>query len=388
MTEKLKQLNERKLNLVYKMREVNDAPSFDDVAYARMEADLVTVEKEIERELRLSNLENTLNEVRDTPVVDKPTTNADRNAQDQELRYREAFETLLRTPLNALSSEVRTVLNIATGSEGGYLVPQSYLTTVLNKLLDTSVVRGVSNVIRTTSTTNIPLGATRPTFALIAENGAYGETNPTFGQVVLGAYKVGGIIKTSEELMMDSFIDLQAYLTNLIVEGIGDLEETYFTTGTGSSQPTGFLVGGTLGKTTVGASAVTLDEVLDLKYALKAPYRMNANFMMNSSTELAIRKLKDSQGQYLWQPSLQIGAPNTFDGKTILINEKMPSIGTGNKFMAFGDFKYFTIADRAGIEIKRLDELYAGNGQVGWRTSKRFDSKVTISEAIQYMANA
>lgn len=388
MTQKLKDLQERKLTLVYKMREVNDAATFDDTAYGRMEADLSVVEKEIEREVRLSNLETTLNEVRDTPSIENPKTNAERDAQDKEAKYRDAFETMLRTPIAHLNEQVRTVLNIATGSEGGYLVPQSYLTTVLNKLLDASVVRSVSNVIRTSSTTNIPLGATRPSFAIVAENGSYGETNPTFGQVTLGAYKLGGTIKASDELIMDSFIDLQSYLTNLIVEGIADTEETYFTTGTGSSQPTGILVGGTLGKTTAGTAAVTLDEVLDLKYALKAPYRMNANFMMNSSTELAIRKLKDSNGQYLWQPSIQVGAPNTFDGKPVLINEKMPSIGTGNKFMAFGDFNYFTIADRGGIEIKRLDELYAGNGQIGWRTSKRFDSKVTISEAIQYMANA
>lgn len=388
MTDRLRKLQERKLKLVNEMRKVNDAESFDEAAYSRMEEDMASIEKEIERETRLSKLEDTLNEVRDTPVVDNPTTNKERDQEEKQKRYLDAFETLLRTPMSNLNEQTRAVLNTGTGSEGGYLVPETYVTTVINKLLDMSVMRANSNVIRTSSITNIPLGDGRPTFSLIAENGAYGTTDASFAQKVLGAYKLGGIIQASDEIIQDSFIDLQSYLTNLIVEGIADQEEEYFTNGTGTSQPAGILTGGTLGKTTAGATAVTLDEVLDLIYSLKAGYRMNAKLVMNSSTELAIRKLKDSNGQYLWQPSIQAGTPNLFDGKQILINEKMPSIGTGNKFMAFGDLKYFTIADRAGIEIKRLDELYAGNGQVGWRVSKRFDSKVIQSEAIKFMANA
>jgi len=384
----LKKLQERKLKLVHDMRKLNDGDSFDQGQWDKMEQELNDVEAQISRQLKLDGLDKALNEVRDEPEVEKPQSREEVKQDDQKKRYQDAFEQMLRMPMSALTNEVRAVLNTATGSEGGYLVPQEYLTTVINKLLNASVMRQNANVISTMSTTNIPLGDGRPSFALIAENGAFGDTDASFGQKVLGAYKIGGTIKASDELIQDSFIDLQAYLTNLIVEGIADAEEGYFTTGTGSSQPTGILTGGTLGKTTASATAVTLDEVLDLKYALKAPYRMNAKFVMNSSSELAIRKLKDSNGQYLWQPSLQVGAPNTFDGKEVLINEKMPSIGTGNKFMAFGDLGYLTIADRGGIEIKRLEELYAANGQIGWRTAKRFDSKVTQAEAIQYMANA
>lgn len=389
LKEKLADLQERKVKLVPSMQRALDAENgISDEAYDKMERELDAIEKDITRTNKLIQTEAAMNEVRDEAVVTEPTTRAESKELDNKKRYLDAFESMLRMPLANLQNEIRAVLNTGTGSEGGYLVPEEYLTTVINKLLDANVVRQVSNVIRTMSTTNIPLGDGRPTFSIIAENGAYGTTDASFGQVVLGAYKLGGIIQASDELIQDSFVDLEQYLTNLIVEGIADQEETYFTTGTGTAQPTGITVGGSLGKTTVAVGAVTLDEMLDLKYSLKAPYRMNANFMMNSSTELAIRKLKDSQGQYLWQPSLQAGAPNTFDGKPVLINEKMPDLGTGNKFMAFGDFNYFTIADRGTIEIKRLEELYAGNGQIGWRVGKRFDSKVTQSEAIKYMANA
>lgn len=388
MNEKLRKLQARKLALVNQMRDLNNEAKFDETAYARAEEDMASIEKEIEREIRLSDIEATLNQTRDIPEVDAPKTNQERKEQDQDKRHRDAFETMLRMPLNALNSETRAVLNTLVGSEGGYLVPETYVRDVIDKLLEMSVVRQLAYVFRTTSTTNIPLGITRPQFAFIAEKGTYGKTEPTFGQAVLGAYKLGGIIQTSEELLQDSFIDLQAYITRLIVEGISDKEEAAFTVGSGIGEPQGFLVGGQLGKTAAGASAITLDEVLDLEYSVRAPYRPEARFMMNSKTELALRKLKDTQGQYLWQPSLQVGAPNMFDGKPIAINEEMPDIGTGNKPIAFGNFRYLNIADRAGLEIKRLDELYAENGLIGWRVSKRVDSKVVQPEAIKYLQNA
>lgn len=295
---------------------------------------------------------------------------------------------MLRTPIAELEPSVRAVLNTGTGSEGGYLVPEDYLTTVINKLLDMNVIRQNATVIRTASTTNIPLGDGRPSFAIIAENGAYPDTDASFGQVVLGAFKIGGTIKASDELIQDAFINLEEYLTNLIVEGINDAEEGYFTTGTGTGQPQGIITASALGKTTAAIAAVTADEVLDLIYSVKAVYRMNSKLMMNSTIELALLKLKDTTGQYLWQPAVAAGTPNTFNNYPILINEKMVGLGTGNKFMGFGDLRYFTIGDRGGIEIKRLNELYAANGQVGWRVSKRVDSRLTQSETFKHMINA
>ncbi len=388
---KLQELLSQRDRLIANMRTMLDAgikTAEDDATYSRYEKEEVELEKQIQRAEKLEKTEAVMREVVETPVVTKPESRAEDKRAEDKKRYTEAFETLLRTPMMNLDSQTRAVLNTGTGSEGGYLVPEEYLTTVINKLLDINVMRQISDVIRTQSTTNIPLGDGRPSFAIIAENGAYGTTDASFGQVVLGAYKLGGIIQASDELVQDAFIDIQSYLTNLIVDGVADAEETYFTTGTGTGQAQGITIGGSLGKTTVAVGAVTIDEMLDLEYSLKSPYRMNAGFVMNSNTELALRKLKDSQGQYLWEQSLQVGAPNVFDGKAININEKMPDLGTGNKFAAFGDFSYFKIADRGGLEIKRLDELYAANGQTGWRISKRFDSRVTQSEAIKYAQNA
>ncbi len=384
----LKKLQERKLTLIGNMRSMLNSDNFEEANYLAMETELSSVESQISRALKLEETERVMQEVRDEPIIANPTTRAEEAQNDKVKRYNDAFEQMLRMPIANLKSEIRAVLNTGTGSEGGYLVPEAYLTTIIDKLLNLSVVRRVSNVIRTTSTTNIPLGGNRPSFTEIAENGLYGDTDASFGQVVLNSYKLGGIIKTSDELLRDSFVNVQAYLSKLIAEALDDVQENRFTNGTGTTMGTGFLVGGTLGKTTASATAVTLDEMIDLKYSLKAPYRARANFMMNSSTESVLRKLKDTTGQYLWQPSLQMGAPNMFDGHPILINEKMPSIGTGNKFAAFGDFSYFTIADRGSMEILRLNEKYADYGQVGWRVSQSYDCKVTQAEAIQYIKNA
>lgn len=368
-----------------------------EATYERFEKEEEQLDKSIARAEKLAKVEEGLRQVDVTPTVETPQVEerqTDKQKDDQK-RYRDAFENYLRMGIHEISkdekmllSKKRAVLNTGTNSEGGYLVPQEYLTTVINKLLDMNVMRQISNVIQTSSTTNIPLGDGRPSFSIIAENGAYGTTDASFGQVVLGAYKLGGIIQASDELIQDSFVNLEQYLTNLIVEGVADAEETYFTTGTGSGQAQGIVVGGTSAFTSASGTALTLDEIIDLKYSLKAPYRMNGNFVMNSLTEKALRKLKDNDGQYLWQPSLQLGAPNTFDGKNIFINEKMQDIGVNNKPIAFGDFNYFTIADRGSLEVKRLEELYAANGQIGWRVAKRFDSKVTQAEAIQYITCA
>jgi HK97 family phage major capsid protein len=389
----LQKLKQRQLEIVELQRTLLDKESIsqeENETYVRLDSEYSDLTTKIARQEKLDATQETLRQVTEVPAVTEvPKTRAEDKKQEDAKRYTEAFENMIRTPMMNLDGETRAVLNTGTDAEGGYLVPEVYLTTVINKLLERNVMRQLGDIMQTSSTTNIPLGDGRPSFSLIAENGAYGTTDASFAQKQLGAYKLGGIIQSSDELIQDAFINLEQYLTNLIVEGVADAEEAYFTTGTGTAQPTGILTGGTLGKTTAATAAVTADEVLDLIYALKAVYRgMGATLVMNSQTELALRKLKDSQGQYLWQPSLQVGAPSTFAGFPIAINEKMPDIGTGNKFMAFGDFSYFKIGDRGGLSIKRLEELYAANGQIGWRVSKRFDSVVTQAEAIQYMANA
>ena len=316
------------------------------------------------------------------------TTNDGARVTDQ---YKEVFVKMLRGAESLTSAErgvvenYRAVLNVTTPAQGGYLVPVAYQTTVLEKLRDANVMRRISSNMRTNSVTKIPLGANKPTFTWIAEQGLYGKTDLSFGQTSIDAFKSGGIVQLSDELLRDSMINIESYITSAMVNGMADLEELAFISGDGVGKPTGFLVDAELGKTTALGTAVTIDEILDLKYSLKSGYRGRANFLYNSKTELALRKLKDSTGNYLWQPSVVAGTPNTLDGTSAVISENMANIGAGAKFMAFGDFSNFTIADRGVMTMKRLEELYAENGLIGFRVDSSCDSKLFITESIKYM---
>jgi len=143
-------------------------------------------------------------------------------------------------------------------------------------------------------------------------------------------------------------------------------------------------VGAQLGVTTTGTS-IAFDDVIDLFYALRAPYRRNAVFMMNDSTVRALRKLKNGNGDYLWQPSLTAGTPDTILNRPVYTSSFIPAVAAGAKGILFGDFSYYWIADREGRTFQRLNELYAPTGQVGFLSSERVDGKLILPEAVKYL---
>ena len=280
---------------------------------------------------------------------------------------------------NAMRSKVPlpsvvNALEEGTDSEGGYLVPDEYERTLVEALEEENVFRQLANVIRTSSgDRKIPVVATKGTASWIDEEGAYTESDDSFGQVSIGAYKVGTMIKVSEELLNDSVFDLESYIAKEFARRIGAKEEEAFFTGDGSGKPLGVLAatgGAETGVTAASSTAITADELMDLFYSLKSPYRKKAVWVLNDSTIKAVRKLKDSTGQYLWQPSLMAGTPDTLLGRPVKTSAYMPVIAAGAKTIAFGDFSYYWIADRQGRSFKRLNELYAANGQVGYTRSR------------------
>ena len=136
---------------------------------------------------------------------------------------------------------------------------------------------------------------------------------------------------------------------------------------------------------TAASAAITLDEILDLFYSLKSPYRKKAAFIMNDSTVKAIRKLKDNNGQYLWQPSIKEATPDTIINRPLYTSAYMPVIEAGAKSIVFGDFSYYWVADRQGRVFKRLNELYAATGQVGFIATQRVDGKLVLPESIKIL---
>ena len=302
--------------------------------------------------------------------------------------YRQNFWNMMRskTPMPT----VMNALQIGTDSEGGYLVPDEYERTLVEALEEENIFRQLAKIIQTSSgDRKIPVVATKSTASWIDEEGAYLESDDSFGQVSIGAYKLGTMIKVSEELLNDSVFDLESYISREFARRIGAKEEEAFFTGDGSGKPLGILAatgGAEIGITAASATAITADELIDLFYSLKAPYRRNAVWVLNDSTIKAIRKLKDNQGQYLWQPSLTAGAPDLLLGKPVRTSAYMPAIAADAKTIAFGDFSYYWIADRQGRSFKRLNELYAATGQVGFLASQRVDGKLILPEAIKVLA--
>ena len=361
----------------------------DDAAYTRMEQEITDLGKEISRMERREALDAQLNLPVNQPLTGKPLNGRETaktgRATDE---YRQNFWDMMRskTPM----PQVVNALQIGTDSEGGYLVPDEYERTLVEALEEENVFRQLAKVIRTSSgDRKIPVVATKGTASWIDEEGAYLESDDAFGQVSIGAYKVGTMIKVSEELLNDSVFDLEAYISREFARRIGAKEEEAFFTGDGSGKPLGVLAatgGAETGVTTASATAITADELIDLFYSLKAPYRRNAVWVLNDSTIKAIRKLKDNQGQYLWQPSLTAGAPDLLLGKPVRTSAYMPAIAADAKTIAFGDFSYYWIADRQGRSFKRLNELYAATGQVGFLASQRVDGKLVLPEAIKVLA--
>ena len=361
----------------------------DDAAYTRMEQEITDLGKEISRMERREALDAQLNLPVNQPLTGKPLNGRETaktgRASDE---YRQNFWNMMRskTPMPT----VMNALQIGTDSEGGYLVPDEYERTLVEALEEENVFRQLAKVIRTSSgDRKIPVVATKGTASWIDEEGAYLESDDAFGQVSIGAYKVGTMIKVSEELLNDSVFDLEAYISREFARRIGAKEEEAFFTGDGSGKPLGVLAatgGAETGVTTASATAITADELIDLFYSLKAPYRRNAVWVLNDSTIKAIRKLKDNQGQYLWQPSLTAGAPDLLLGKPVRTSAYMPAIAADAKTIAFGDFSYYWIADRQGRSFKRLNELYAATGQVGFLASQRVDGKLVLPEAIKVLA--
>ena len=361
----------------------------DDAAYTRMEQEITDLGKEISRMERREALDAQLNLPVNQPLTGKPLNGRETaktgRATDE---YRQNFWDMMRskTPM----PQVINALQIGTDSEGGYLVPDEYERILLEALEEENVFRQLAKVIRTSSgDRKIPVVATKGTASWIDEEGAYLESDDSFGQVSIGAYKVGTMIKVSEELLNDSVFDLEAYISREFARRIGAKEEEAFFTGDGSGKPLGVLAaagGAETGVTAASATAITADELIDLFYSLKAPYRRNAVWVLNDSTIKAIRKLKDNQGQYLWQPSLTTGAPDLLLGKPVRTSAYMPAIAADAKTVAFGDFSYYWIADRQGRSFKRLNELYAATGQVGFLASQRVDGKLVLPEAIKVLA--
>lgn len=365
----------------------------DTENYEKLENEIVDLGREIERQERMDAFEREMAAPTAKPLTERPeAAKAEAKAEEKTGRasdsYKSAFWAQARSR-NGMTYEVRNALQEGTDSEGGYLVPDEFEHTLIQALNESNIIRSRARVITTSNGLHkIPVVASHGNAAWMEEEDAYTESDEAFTQVNLDAHKVGTLIKVSEELLQDSAFDLESYIRSEFSRRIGDKEEDAFLNGNGTHKPTGILNatgGAQVGVTTASATAITADEIIDLFYSLKAPYRKNAVWILNDATVKAIRKLKNGTGDYLWQPAIKDGEVPTILGRPYFTSQYAPTIEAAAKVIAFGDFSYYWIGDRQGISFKRLNELYAGNGQVGFLASKRLDGKLVLPEAIKVL---
>ena len=368
----------------------------DDAIYNKMVDDVDKLGKEIMRLEKLEALDVEMSRPTSKPLASQPATDLPGGSNGKPVSkrgtkdYSDSFWRVMRA--KSVPHEVMNALQVGTDSEGGYLVPDEYEHTLIEALEDQNIFRQLAHVIHTSSgDRKIPVVASKGTAAWIDEEAAYPESDDSFGQVSIGAYKLATMIKVSDELLNDSVFDVSSYIAREFARRIGAAEEEAFFTGNGTGKPLGILAetgGAETGVTAAKADSLTFDEVMDLFYSLRAPYRRNAVFIMNDSTVKALRKLKNGNGDYIWQPSVTAATPDTILNRPVYTSGFMPALGTGNKTILFGDLGYYWVADREGRSFKRLNELYAATGQVGFLASQRVDGKLILPEAVKVLKQA
>lgn len=358
----------------------------DDATYSAMMDDMDALASAITRMEKAEAIDKEMSRATSTPLTVMPGTGAPQTANEKPGRasaeYRKAFWDAMR--MNANPYEIRNALSEGVDTEGGYLVPDEFETHVVAALEEENFVRGLAKVIQTSSgDRKIPVVATHGIATWLEEGKAYSESDEVFDQMTLGSFKLGTFLKISEELLNDSAFDIESYLSGEFGRRIGAAEEEAFLTGDGTNKPTGIFTTAEEGLKAGAATTVTADELIDLHYSLRSPYRKNAVWVMNDSTVKVIRKLKDGNGQYLWQPALTAGTPDTILNRPVYTSQFVPELKGGAKGIAFGDLSFYWIADRQSRAFKRLNELFATTGQVAFLASQRVDGKLIIPEAVK-----
>ena len=356
----------------------------DSKTYDALEAEVVNLGKEIKRLERQEQIDAEMRKPTSQPILGTPATPDNQTKTGTaSAEYTAAFWNNIR---NRNWIDVRNDLQVGTDTEGGFLVPDEFEKKLISALEEENVFRPLATKIQTSSgDRKIPVITQKGEATWMEEEEAYTLSDDAFGQIALSAYKVGTAIKISEELLNDSVFDLPSYIAKEFARRIGTKEEEAFLIGDGKGKPTGIFAatgGAENGATTTGA-AITFDDVIELFYSLKSPYRKKAVWVLNEQTVKALRKIKDNTGNFIWQPSVSAGLPDTILNRPYVTSVYAPTIAAGAKVIAFGDYSYYWVADRQGRSLKRLNELFAMNGQVGFLASQRVDGKLILSEAVK-----
>lgn len=396
----IEDLRARRKGLLDEMRSIQSAAEAADrdltaeegQEFGRREADFDAISGRIDRLEKMEGL------ARDTQGENPALTvsvESDISSDPAEVREieRRAFEKVLRNKgdLSRLDRDERAALQVGTDSEGGFTVPDAFERQIIESMREFGVIGALATRIVTADNgqVTIPAVATNSTAAWTAEEAAFTQSEGTFGQVVLNAYKVGVISKISDELITDSAFDLLSWLAKDHGEALGLKTGEAYAVGAANAtdKPRGLFNKATTGVTSAVNTGFTADELIDLQHSVIAPYRASASWLMNDATVKIVRKFQDQDDQYIWQPGLTAGSPDTLLGRPVLTDPSIDTVAATKKVVLFGDIeKAYVIRDVEGVTVKVLNELYAANGQVGFRTSLRTDGDLRDASAAKVLA--
>lgn len=415
----IKELREKQAGIVAQARakldEIKDDTTPErakeiEAEYDRAMADYDRLDERVKREEQLEAREKALAEGddrapkgEDRSVV--PVKDGDK-AEITDEKRKAAFNAYLRHGVSGMTQEERSILRglksaafeeraqSTSNSAGGYTIP----TTLANELiislkawgpmLDPGVTRQITTAAG--EQINYPtMDDTSTVGVRLDENTqATSEGDLTFGTKPLNAYKYSsGPILVSSELLQDSAFDIEQILRDAMAMRIGRKVNTDLTTGDGTGDPNGIVTAASAGKTGAAQAAVTLDELLDLVHSIDPAYRSDPSvgFMFNDGTLKALRKLKDGDGNYIWQAAnVQTGAPNSLLGYRYNINQACADIATSAKSILFGAMNRYVVRRVREFAVKRLVERYADYDQVGFIGFARYDGDLMDTAAVKY----
>lgn len=350
----------------------------DAKTYASLEAKVKDYSAEIERVQAMEALENELNRPMSAPLTTKPETYS---AKPVNIRESKDYKDALLSAFRSNFKNVSNILQEGTAADGGYLVPVEYDNRLIDVLTQENIMRKLATTITTAGEHRINVAGSKPAASWIDEGDALTFGDAKFSQILLDAHKLHVAVKVTEELLNDNAFNLEGYIIDAFGKALANAEEDAFLNGSTTGKPTGIFAATGGGTAAVTTTALKADDVIDLVYALKRPYRKNAAFILNDKLIAKIRKLKYADGkEYIWQPTFVEGEPDRILGYPVYTSAYAPE-----DKIAFGDFSYYNIGDRGSRSFSELRELFAGNGMVGFVAKERVDGKLVLAEAVQIL---
>lgn len=334
--------------------------------------------------------ETTITELR-TQIADletrmnRPGGNGSPNGDEISIERR-AFTSFLRLGPERMEADEARALIVGDDTKGGYLAPAEFQTEVIKGIVEISPIRQAVRVGSTSAGSVIlPKLTGRPTASWVGEDEERDETTMTYGQIEIPIHELACYIDVSLRLLEDSAINVESEISTELSQEFAVKENSAFSNGDGAKKPLGIQrVAGIAEIVNGSTTAVNADKLIGLMYSMPQQYRNNGSWLMNGTTLGLIRTLKDNNGNYLWQPSLQAGQPSTLLGRPVIEDPTMPDIGNGTFPIMYGDFsKAYRIYDRVGMSILRDPYTQATKGLVRFHARRRVGGGPILTEALR-----